>query len=168
MSNESCFDSCHSSISFPVFDSNGKRPNGLMLDNAHFCWAWSQVSQSPCPEVFNSWNPPNGYVHAEGQLHVSFLIDTKQLVLYQASLNFSNVSPRRVPILRADMSMQNWCTTTLTDMGFLPPSSLVLPLPCCPTQPSRGEGGTGLRTSWRHCRSILCWTFSKTSSQRRG
>ena len=61
----------------PVFDSNGKRPNGLMSDNAHFCWAWSHFNQDPCPAVFNDWNPPNGYVHSEGRINVSGKIESR-------------------------------------------------------------------------------------------
>ena len=55
---------------FLVFDSNGKRPNGMMSVFTQYCTFLSHISQAPCPNFFEDWNVPAGRVHAEGRLKV--------------------------------------------------------------------------------------------------
>ena len=54
-----------------VFDSNGKRPDGMMSMFAYMCLALSHISQDPCPPVFYDLNGPAGHVHSEGKINVS-------------------------------------------------------------------------------------------------
>ena len=59
-----------------MFDSNGKRPDGMMSTFAEYCLFLSHlISPSPCEgdvlgPLLEGYNVPAGQVHAEGRLQV--------------------------------------------------------------------------------------------------